>query len=192
MKGPDEKRKHLLTAVAIIGGGGVVVFVLAHAAGAGAPSSVPARGSGRGAPPASSRSPSTHSLNFAPNPANPQLEESILAARSSAVNTYDQSAVAERSAEEQYLLGQHQVAAAQAVAFNQTAAQLKETGMTTTAAEQIAQEEASAQQAIAQAQATAAEQVAQTQAQPALTQAQGSWWQSILGGIGSILPFLGL
>lgn len=192
MKDEKERRKHVLTVVAIVGGGGVILFVLANAARGGSASTPRAATP----PPSRSRSPSArvgvHSLNFGPNPAQPALDTAIVNARASAINTYDQSSVAERSAEEQYLLGLNETAAAKAVAFNTNATQLKETGMTTTAAQTIAQEEAAAQQAVAQAQAQAYEQVGSQYASAAQTQASGSWWQSILGGIGSILPFLGL
>lgn len=131
-------------------------------------------------------------MNFAPNPANASLEESIAAARASALNTFDQSAVAERGIASQQVLGLNQDQTQRAIAFNETAAQLKETGMTTSAAEAVAEKEAAAQEASSQAQASAYVSAAQAQAQPAQTQASGNWFSSILGGIGSILPFLGL
>ena len=43
-----------------------------------------------------------HSLNFGPNPAQPQLDAAILSAREAALATYDQSAVAEHSTTAQY------------------------------------------------------------------------------------------
>ena len=197
MKDAKEQRKHALTVVAIVGGGGVVLFFLVKGAEGHAPPPAPAgrHGSRSSSSSKGSRSqpqPSRHTMNFAPNPANASLEESIAAARASALNTFDQSAVAERGIASQQTLGLAQDRTSQAIAFNQTAAQLKETGMTTTAAEAVAEKEAAAQEAAAQAQASAYVSAAQAQAQPAQTQASGNWFSSILGGIGSILPFLGL
>lgn len=188
MKDEKERRKHTLVVVAIVGAGGITLFVLANAAGARAPS---ARAPSSRRSTASSRSqaqPSRHTMNFAPNPANPSLEASILAAREAAINTYDQSAVAERGQGEQYQLGLAENATAKAVAFNQTAAQLKEASIQSTAYETIAQEE----EAVQRAQISAQESVASQEASAQQTQASGGFWGSILGGIGSILPFLGL
>lgn len=190
MKDTKEQRKHVLTVVAIIGGGGVALFVLAQASTSRAPS-VPQRASTSRS---RSRSPGTiapHSLNFGPNPSQPALDAALVNAREAALNTYDQSAVAERGGEEQYLLGVDQGRVQQAIAFNTNATNLKETGITTGAATTIAQEETAAQQAIAAQQASAAENIASTEAQPAQTQAQGGFWGSLLGGLGGLFGMLG-
>jgi hypothetical protein len=181
MKDEKERRKHLLTVVAIVGGGGIVLVVLAHGASGGAPPS-------RSAAPSTRRGGvSPHSLNFGPNPAQPQLDAAIIAAREAALSTYDQSAVAEHSTTAQYELGVNQDVTARAIAANTNATQLKETGMTTTMESAIAAEEAAVQRQQISAQQSVASQYAQAQQ----TQAQGSFWGSILAGIGSFLPFLG-
>jgi hypothetical protein len=182
MKDDKERRKHLLTVVAIVGGGGVVLIVLAHGTSGGARAS-----SSRAPAPARGRSVAPHSLNFGPNPAQPQLDAAIIAAREAALATYDQSAVAEHSTTAQYELGINQDVTARAIAANTNATQLKETGMTTSMEQAIAAEEAAVQRAGIAAQQSVAFQYAQAQQ----TQAQGSFWGSILGGIGSFLPFLG-
>jgi hypothetical protein len=181
MKDEKERRKHLVVVIAIVGGGGLVLFVLANAGGARGPSSsrAPARSSTGGrvtvAP---------HSLNFGPNPAQPQLDESIIAAREAAVAAYDQSSVAEKSTLAQYQLGVNQDATARAIAFNTNATQLKETGITTSAAQAIADEQARIQLQETQA-ATSAYQSVQS------GQQSTSLWQSIISGIFGAIPFLG-
>jgi hypothetical protein len=185
VKAPDERRRHTYTVVAIVGGGGLVLFLLVRGAEARAGSPARARSSARTR--SAGAQPSRHSLNFAPNPANPSLEEAMIQARTAALGIFDQSAVAEQSSEQQYQLGLNQDKVAQAIAFNTNATQLKETGLTTTAQQAIAETEAQAQEQAAQEQASVESQYAQAQQ----TQSQGSWWSSLLGGIGSILPFLG-
>lgn len=182
MKDAKEQRKHLWIAVAIAGGGGVVLLVVHNGATRAGP---PARAGSASPTRSASAQVSRHSLNFAPNPANPQLEASMIQAREGALALYDQSAVAERSAQDQYLLGLNTNATQKAISFNTNATALKETGLTTAAQQAIAQEEAQAQQAIASTQASAYQSVASGQQSTSL-------WQSIIGGISSIFPFLGL
>jgi hypothetical protein len=182
VKDEAQRHKHLLAVVAIVGGGGVVLVVLARGSTAG------------GARVSSSRAPSPqrgaiapHSMNFGPNPAQPQLDASIIAAREAALATYDQSAVAEHSTTAQYLLGVNQDITARAIAANTNATQLKETGMTMTTEQAIAAEEAAVQRLGITTQGAVASQYASAQQ----TQAQGSFWGNILGGVASFLPFLG-
>lgn len=182
MKSEEERRRHTWTVVAIVGGGGVVLFFLANHA------------TGARVVPSSARAPTSHgarsrppAMNFAPNPATPALDESLLAAREAALNTYDQSAVAERGVNAQYELGVNQDNTAQAIAFNTNATQLKETGLTTTADQAIAEEEARVQQAAIAAQQSVASQYASAQQ----TQAQGGFWSSIIGGLTGIAGLLG-
>jgi hypothetical protein len=179
VKDEKERRKHLLVVVAIVGGGGVVLFVLANAGGARGPSSsrAPARSTGGRV------AVQPHSLNFGPNPAQPQLDEAIIAAREAALEAFDQSSVAERGVNAQYALGLNQDATAKAIAINTNATQLKETGITTAAQQAIAEEQARTQLAETQA-ATSAYQSVQSGAQST------GLWQSIIGGITSIFPFL--
>lgn len=182
MKTDEERRRHTWTVVAIAGGGGVILLVLAnHATGARAGPSPARASSSRGGPQAQ------RALNFAPNPATPGLDESLIAAREAALNTYDQSAVAERGVNAQYELGVNQDTTARAIAFNTNATQLKETGLTTTAEQTIAQEEEAAQEQEVQAEANVQSQYAQAQQ----TQASGSWWSNLLGGLGGIAGMLG-
>jgi hypothetical protein len=180
MKDEKERRKHLFVVIAIVGGGGAVLFVLANASGArGSPSTrAPARSTARGV------AVQPHSLNFGPNPAQPQLDAAILAARESALATFDQSSVAERSVNAQYALGLNQDATARAISANNNATQLKETGIATNAYETVAEAQARTQLAETQA-ATSAYQSVQSGAQST------SLWQSIISGIVGFLPFLG-
>ena len=181
MKEPKEQRRHAWTVVAIIGGGGAVVFFLFHGANSAARSTAP-----NGRTPAG-RAIAPPSQNVMPNPANANLEESILAAREAALATYDQSAVAERGVSAQQALGIAQDNTNQAIAFNTNATQLKETGLATSAEQAIADEEAAVQrQAI-----TAQESVASQYASAQQTQAQGGFWGSILGGLGGLAGLLG-
>lgn len=122
-----------------------------------------------------------------PNPANANLEESILAAREAALATYDQSAVAERGVSAQQALGIAQDNTNQAIAFNTNATQLKETGLATSAEQAIAAEEAAVQREQISAQESVASQYASAQQ----TQAQGSFWGNILGGLTGIAGLLG-
>lgn len=167
---PEEKR-HALIAVAVVGGGVVLVLFL--------------RGSAATAPAGGHTSAGRLGENFTPNPQNANIEEAILGARESALNTYDQSAVAEKSLLEQYLLGMNEDITQRAIAFNTNATQLKETGLTTTAEQSIAEEEA-------QAQEQAAAQQAQAYESAASSQSQGSFFGGLgglLGGLGSIFGF---
>jgi hypothetical protein len=182
VKDEAERRKHLLTVVAIVGGGGVVLVVLARGTTAGG-----ARVSSSRAPSPHRGSVAPHSLNFGPNPAQPQLDAAILSAREAALATYDQSAVAEHSTTAQYELGVNQDVTARAIAANTNATQLKETGMQTTMEQAIAAEEAAVQRLGITTQGQVASQYASAQQ----TQAQGSFWGNILGGVASFLPFLG-
>lgn len=125
-----------------------------------------------------------HSLNFGPNPAQPQLDAAILSAREAALGIFDQSAVAEKGQTEQYQLGLNQDETARAIAFNTNATSLKQTGIETTAEQAIAQEQAQAQLQAVQAQTSAYTTVQQGQQ-------SNSLWQTIIGGIASIFPFLG-
>jgi hypothetical protein len=180
MKDAKEQRKHLLTAVAIVGGGGIVLFVFTNASGARASSSsrAPSRST-----PARGVQVQPHSLNFGPNPAQPQVDEALIAAREAALAIYDQSAAAEHGQTTQYQLGVNQDVTAKAIAANTNATQLKETGITTTAAQAIAEYEARTQLQETQA-ATSAYQSVQSGAQST------SLWESIIHGIFSALPFL--
>lgn len=183
VKDAKDRRRHGWIVVAIVGGGGVVAFVLFHGSStAGARPATPSGRAGR-----STTSIAPHSMNFAPNPANPQLEESILAAREAAINTYDQSAIAERGIGEQQQLGLANDNTQQAIAFNQDSTQLKETSLTTAADQAIADEEARMQEAEVQAQESVASQYASAQQ----TQASGGFWGSLLGGIGGLASILG-
>jgi hypothetical protein len=182
MKETKEQRKHLITAVAIVGGGGIVLFVIASGArGSSSPRapvrSIPQRGGG-------AVQVHPHSLNFGPNPAQPQLDEAIIAAREAALQTYDQSAVAERGVTAQYQLGLNQDATAKAISINTNATQLKETGITTAAQQAIAEAQARLQLQEVQT-ATSAYQSVQSGAQST------SLWQSIISGIFGAIPFLG-
>jgi len=176
MKSEKERREHWLV-VAAIGGGGLVLFLLVRRVPTSAPS------------PARSPATATH---FAPNPANPQLEQSIITAREAALATYDQSAVAERAAADQVIINNANDITAQAINANNQATQLKETGIASAAYEAIAAEEARVQQQAIAAQQAVASQYASAQQ----TQAQGGFWGSLLGGIGGLFgmvaPFLGI
>jgi hypothetical protein len=175
----------MLVVVGIVGGGAVVLLVLANGTAGGArASSSRAPSHGGVANPRHGVAVAPHSMNFGPNPAQPQLDEAIVAAREAALSTFDQSAVAEQSTNAQYQLGLNQDATAKAIAFNTNSTQLKQTGIETAAQQAIAQEEATAQEQAVQAE-TSAYQNVQSGAQST------SLWQSIIGGITSIFPFLG-
>ena len=180
MKDEAQRHKHLVAVVALGGGGVLVVVLLARGSGARGPSTRAPAPSGRGGV-------APHSLNFGPNPAQPQLDAAIVSARAAALATYDQSAVAEHSTTAQYLLGVNQDVTAKAIAANTNATQLKETGMTMTTEQAIAAEEAAVQRLGITTQGAVASQYASAQQ----TQAQGSFWGNILGGVASFLPFLG-
>lgn len=162
----EQTKRRTLIAVAVVGGGVVLVFFL--------------RGTSATAP-AGASSAGRMGENFTPNPQNANIEEAILGARESALNTYDQSAVAEKSALEQYLLGLNQDVTARAIAFNTNQTQLRETGLTTATEQSIAETQAQAQEQAA-AQQAAAQQSAQT----------GNWFSNIfstllggaMGGLG--------
>lgn len=113
-----------------------------------------------------------------PNPQQASLDEAFLAAREQAIQAYDATVLGEKSVNDQLIATNNETAAQKLIAFNQDAAALKLGGMQTDAAEQIAQEQTSAQEQIASTVSQA--QVQQTQAQ------QPQWWQSLLGGLGSI------
>jgi hypothetical protein len=178
VKDAKEQRKHLVTAVAIIGGGGIVLFVFANAGGARASSSsrAPTR-SARGV------AVQPHSLNFGPNPAQPQVDEALISAREAALAIFDQSAAAEYGTAAQYRLGLDQDTTARAITANTNATQLKETGITTTAAQAIAEAQARTQLQEVQAATSAQQSIASGQQSTSL-------WQTIIGGIFSAFPFL--
>jgi hypothetical protein len=181
VKETKEQRKHLVTAIAIVGGGGVVLFVIASGArGSSSPRapnrSVPQRGGG-------SVQVQPHSLNFGPNPAQPQVDEALIAAREAALAIFDQSAATEHGQTTAYQLGVNQDVTARAIAANTNATQLKETGITTTAAQAIAEAQARTQLQEVQAATSAQQSIASGQQSTSL-------WQTIIGGIFSAFPFL--
>jgi hypothetical protein len=184
MKDESQRHKHMIAVVAIVGGGGVLLIVLARGTSG-------ARVSSSRAPSSSTRHPggaiAPHSINFGPNPAQPQLDAAIIAAREAALAAYDQSSVAEHSTTAQYQLGINQDVTAKAIAANTNATQLKEAGIQSTMEQAIAAEEAAVQRQQIAAQQSVASQYASAQQ----TQAQGSFWGNILGGVASFLPFLG-
>jgi hypothetical protein len=104
-----------------------------------------------------------HSINFGPNPAQPQLDAAIIAAREAALAAYDQSSVAEHSTTAQYQLGINQDVTAKAIAANTNATQLKEAGIQSTMEQAIAAEEAAVQRQQIAAQQSVASQYASAQ-----------------------------
>ena len=169
-KDERERKRHWIT-LAVLGGGGLIVFVWLDRSAA---SSAAAR-------PSSSQL-ANQKPQFQPNPANPQLEAAILAARSNAINTYDQSAIAEHSLTTQQQISDAQIKSNQAIAFNTNATQEAMNAATVAAEQAIAHMQVGLQENLASQQASAMGQYEHAQQ-------QGGLWNSIIGAIGSIFPF---
>jgi hypothetical protein len=162
---PKGGKSHKLLVYGALGVGGVAVLYFATRGGGG-----PAKGSPRAS--------SSHS--YTPNPADATLEQAGIAARASAVQAYDST-----------ILGERTLTTQQAIAFNTNRSQVEENANTNKTQLSETQLSTAAQEAIANSEEQAQITASNNQLQAAQGQQQNNWWQTILGGITSFLPFLG-
>lgn len=165
----DEKKKKEYLLVGGLGIGGIALATLFFRDGSTSPRT--------------SRSSISHAAQtprWTPNPNQSSLDQSIIAAKASALQAFDtaKANMLQTTAGEAIAFDTNKTN--QNIAYNATAAQTAQDRISSSAQESIASTMATAQEETAQSQASAMEQLGQSQQQT-------SWWQSLFGSI----PFLG-